>query len=206
MKQKKKFCRTLILIGTVIILGTSLSIFFGCRQKDDDIPYTLADVERLTREKFFDENGNPILMYWENAMTNVPKEKKMPLHITGFTCSLIKDVNTGKEDGYFVEFDNTGYKYGKFGQSYSHSGYGHFKYEESPFKRLDVEQERRYVNLLPRTASFVGIMEDGLILDYRTYENIKIGNSEESFRAYDPEKKEWIYYDTIEEWMKLKNE
>ena len=195
--KKKILC--VILLSILVCFAFT---FFGCQKKD--VPRTLEDVERLTREKFFDENGEPILTIWTNLMKDKPEEIEK-LNITGFTCSKIKDVTTGKEIGYWVEFDNMGYKYGKLGSNYS-SGYANFfSYKESPFKKWDIEQERRYVNLYNGSvAPFVGIMTDGIILSAGTYENIQNKNMRGSFNAYDPEKKEWLIYDTISEWLESK--
>ena len=192
--------------GSVLLVG----LFKGWHW--DKIPYTLKAVERLTREQYFDENGNPILEYWTNQMMDYSKsprtvkdyEAMRKLNITGFTCSKIKDVTTGKEEGYWIEFDNMGYRYGAFGRNYYSGLNGHFSYKESPFKKWGIEPERRYVNLNSGSAPFVGIMKDGLILSSHTYEGMEEKNLQADFRAYDPEKKEWIHYDTIEEWMRAK--
>jgi hypothetical protein len=177
-------------------------LFAGCRNKK--IPYTLKDVERFTREAYFDEDGNPILDLWINSAKNIKfdngidSEAIEKLNITGFTCSLIKDVTTGKYTGYYVEFENMGYFYGKFGSDFYMR---RFSYRESPFKRMGIEQERRYANLIPLTTPGVFIMKDGLIISSYTYEAMEKNDMHARFCAYDPKNKEWVFCDTIENWL-----
>lgn len=71
--------KRIIVIIIVLVLaagGSALLVGLFKGWHWDKIPYTLKAVERLTREKYFDEDGNPILEYWTNQMMDYSKSPR----------------------------------------------------------------------------------------------------------------------------------